>query len=84
MENSHRFFENRECQYYPCHKGISEINCMFCYCPMYSFSNCPGNPEYIERDGCMVKKCTGCTYPHIPENYDNVMKVLKTHSRQPK
>ena len=31
MENSYRFFENKECQYYPCHKGIENMNCLFCY-----------------------------------------------------
>ena len=30
-ENSYRFFSNRECQYYPCHEGIEEMNCLFCY-----------------------------------------------------
>lgn len=79
MENSHRFFTNRECKYYPCHKGIEEINCLFCYCPMYGLKNCPGSPEYIERDGRLVKKCTECTFPHHADNYDLVIKVLKTN-----
>ncbi|MGN1180093.1 MAG: cysteine-rich small domain-containing protein, partial [Suilimivivens sp.] len=30
MENSHRFFENRECKYFPCHKGLEDFNCLFC------------------------------------------------------
>ena len=46
-ENSYRFFSNRECQYYPCHEGIEEMNCLFCYCPLYERRHCPGNPEYI-------------------------------------
>lgn len=79
MENSHRFFANKECKYYPCHKGIKELNCLFCYCPMYGIAKCPGNPEMIERDGKYVKKCTGCTFPHIPDNYDKVMQVLKAN-----
>ena len=41
MENSYRFFENKECQYYPCHKGIENMNCLFCYCPLYSREHCP-------------------------------------------
>ncbi|MFW5671451.1 MAG: cysteine-rich small domain-containing protein, partial [Acetivibrio ethanolgignens] len=36
MENSYRFFENRECKYFPCHKGLKELNCLFCYCPLYN------------------------------------------------
>lgn len=77
MENSHRFFANKECKYYPCHKGIEEINCLFCYCPMYHFENCPGSPEYIEKNGKVIKVCTKCTFPHRAENYDKVIKFIK-------
>lgn len=38
VHNSSRFFENRACAYYPCHRDIEQINCMFCYCPMYEWS----------------------------------------------
>ena len=48
-ENSYRFFSNRECQYYPCHEGIEEMNCLFCYCPLYERRHCPGNPEKVSR-----------------------------------
>ncbi len=29
------WFQNRECEYFPCHKGVreEEFNCLFCYCP---------------------------------------------------
>lgn len=77
MENSHRYFENRDCQYYPCHKGIEEMNCLFCFCPLYKMDDCPGNPEYIERDGRKLKKCTGCTFPHRAENYESVLQHLR-------
>ena len=32
MENSYRFFANKDCKYYPCHEGIEEMNCMFFLC----------------------------------------------------
>lgn len=76
MVNSHRFFENTDCEYYPCHKGIDEINCLFCYCPMYMMENCPGNPEYKEKDGKKIKVCTNCSYPHRAENYDSVVETV--------
>ena len=76
MVNSHRFFENTDCEYYPCHKGIDEINCLFCYCPMYMMENCPGNPEYKEKEGKKIKVCTNCTYPHRAENYDSVIETV--------
>lgn len=72
-----RFYENRSCEYFPCHKGLSEFNCMFCYCPMYGIEQCPGTPDYIEKDGRKIKDCSHCTFPHQPENYEKVMEVLK-------
>ena len=75
-KNSYRFFENRDCRYYPCHKGIDELNCMFCYCPMYSREDCLGEPKYKEVRGRIIKDCTDCTFPHRRENYDSIIKKL--------
>ena len=70
MENSYRFFENKECQYYPCHKGIENMNCLFCYCPLYTLgSACGGNCEFLENG---VKSCMNCGFPHIRKNYDKI------------
>jgi Zn-finger protein len=77
MKNSSRFFENNECEYFPCHSLDGDFNCMFCYCPLNSMENCPGNPNYIEVGGRRIKDCSDCTYPHKPENYDNIMNILK-------
>ena len=77
MEASYRFFENKECKYFPCHKGLEEFNCLFCYCPMYQKENCPGNPRYIEKGDRKIKVCTDCTFPHQPDNYDKVIEILK-------
>lgn len=76
MKKSSRFFENKECEYFPCHKGLEEFNCLFCYCPMYTNEKCPGNPDYIEVGGREIKDCGGCTFPHRPENYDVIMRLL--------
>lgn len=76
MENSYRFFENRDCIYYPCHKGLDEINCLFCYCPLYRMEKCAGNPEYKEIEGKRLKICTGCNFPHQAENYDKIIKLI--------
>ncbi|MBQ3292375.1 MAG: metal-binding protein [Mogibacterium sp.] len=79
MKNSYKFFENRECKYYPCHKGIDEINCLFCYCPLYHLEKCPGAPSYVAKDGKMIKVCTACTFPHQPDNYDKVIETIKAN-----
>lgn len=78
MDNSYRFFENKECKYFPCHKGLDDFNCLFCYCPLYGETNCPGNPEYAQKAGKKVKICTKCTFPHQPGNYDRIVQILKT------
>lgn len=76
MENSYRYFENRNCKYYPCHKDLTELNCLFCYCPMYRFENCPGECSFIIVEGREIKDCSACTFPHKPENYDRIIAFL--------
>lgn len=76
MENSHKYFENRECQYYPCHKEMEQMNCMFCYCPLYHLPKCPGEYQMIEVRGRKIKECTKCTFPHKAENYEVVLALL--------
>ena len=78
--NSHRFFENRDCPYFPCHAGMegSAFNCLFCYCPMNPYADCPGNPVFRKNQaGREFKDCTGCPFPHLPENYDAVLAFLR-------
>ncbi|MGN0349305.1 MAG: cobyrinate a,c-diamide synthase [Roseburia sp.] len=77
VKSSHRFFENKACKYFPCHKGVEEFNCLFCFCPLYHKKNCPGNPQYTEKERKRIKVCTNCTFPHQPENYDRILQILK-------
>ena len=76
MNNSSRFFENKQCEYYPCHSGIEEMNCLFCYCPLYSLEHCPGKHGYVEIGGKKIKTCEDCTFPHEPGNYDKIIQFL--------
>jgi|GEM_PF-23508 len=58
------FFQNRACEYFPCHEGVpeSEFNCLFCYCPLYALGpDCGGNCSYTERGR---KNCAACALPH--------------------
>ena len=77
-EPSHAFFANTACKYYPCHDGIEEINCLFCFCPLYRLENCPGSPRMIEFSGRQIKDCSACTFPHRAENYEKVLACLRT------
>ena len=73
MENSYRFFQNRECKYFPCHKVAedADFNCLFCYCPLYALGDrCGGNCVFTESG---VKDCSRCLIPHKPEGYDYIL-----------
>ncbi len=76
MENSYRYFENRACEYYPCHQGIEHLNCLFCYCPLFNQDNCPGKPKYVEREGHRMKDCSGCDFPHHLYNYNAIVEKM--------
>lgn len=77
MNNSYNYYENRECKYYPCHKGMEHINCMFCYCPLYHMTSCPGNYVMVDVNGKQVKSCIDCCFPHIAENYEKINMIIK-------
>ena len=77
MENSSRFFANTSCRYYPCHNGLKDLNCLFCYCPFYLTEKCPGNPKFLDLEGKIIKDCTDCTFPHRPESYDVIIQWIK-------
>ena len=76
MEDSYRFFANKKCKYYPCHSGVEELNCLFCYCPFFIAEKCPGKPEFVAVEGGVIKDCSNCTFPHKPENYDAIIDWL--------
>lgn len=78
--NSYRFFQNRECKFFPCHEVQDEddFNCLFCYCPLYLDDNCIGSPEYIITGrGQRIKDCSSCLAVHSPEMYDKVIAHLR-------
>jgi Zn-finger protein len=39
--------------------------------------DCPGNYKMVEKNGKLVKSCIDCIFPHVPENYDLVMELLR-------
>ncbi len=71
---SYKFYQNKDCEYFPCHKNIdiTEFNCLFCYCPLYLINDCLGNYEFING----IKDCSNCNTPHIKKQYDHILKVL--------
>lgn len=73
----YKYFCNRECEYFPCHKIKEEeaFNCLFCYCPLYFLDgDCGGNYEILPSG---VKSCMDCKLPHSPKAYDYIQNKLK-------
>lgn len=71
---SYNFFQNKECEYFPCHpiKDSCNFSCLFCFCPLYSNMEC-GGQFHILDNGC--KDCSNCTIPHY--SYDYVIQKLR-------
>ena len=82
----YQFFQNRNCEYFPCHRNIPEeqFNCLFCYCPLYALGDqCGGCFRYTAGG---IKDCTGCIRPHLAANYDEIVssmnKILELAKRK--
>ena len=46
------FYQNKECEYFPCHKGADPetFSCLFCFCPLYALGEqCGGSCTYTEQ-----------------------------------
>ena len=73
-EKHYSYFQNRECEFFPCHEGIeeAEFNCLFCYCPLYALGeDCGGDFVYKESG---AKSCVHCAFPHRRGNYDEILR----------
>lgn len=71
-----KFFQNTNCEYFPCHKVVSKenFNCLFCFCPLYMLKDkCGGN--YIVNED--IKDCTFCVIPHSKGGYDYIMEKME-------
>lgn len=69
----YKFFQNRDCEYFPCHAGADPetFSCLFCYCPLYALgSACGGRFRYLENG---TKDCSACLRPHRAESYDGIV-----------
>lgn len=70
------FFQNRECEYFPCHPGADpeRFSCLFCYCPLYALGDRCGGSFTYTTDG--IKDCSRCLRPHRRENYGAICEKL--------
>ena len=81
------FFQNKACEYFPCHEGADpeKFSCLFCYCPLYPLGDqCGGNFKYLENG---IKDCSACLRPHKRECYEKIMErmpaVLELAKKKP-
>lgn len=72
---SYQYFCNRDCEFFPCHLGgdRDDFNCLFCYCPLYTHSDCGGNFTLSESG---IKDCSSCLLPHRRKNYRYIIEKL--------
>lgn len=72
-EKNYRFFSHKDCEFFPCHKGLEteSFNCLFCYCPLYTLgSKCGGDFRYGDNG---IKDCSDCLIPHSPDGFDYII-----------
>ena len=81
------FFQNRSCEYFPCHPGADpeSFSCLFCYCPLYALGdNCGGSFQYTPQG---IKDCSSCLRPHRRENYiaicEKAMQIIQMVKKSP-
>ncbi|MGG7162904.1 cysteine-rich small domain-containing protein [Clostridium ihumii] len=74
MTTNYKFFQHKDCEYFPCHKvkDDSNFNCLFCYCPLYFLEDCGGNNKNISG----IKDCSNCMIPHSENGYDYIVKKI--------
>jgi Zn-finger protein len=76
MSENYKFFQNKDCEFFPCHKGADEatFNCLFCFCPLYALGkDCGGDFTYTATG---IKDCSNCLIPHSPQGYDYIMSKM--------
>lgn len=79
---SFRFFQNKECEYFPCHEcddaSKNKFSCLFCYCPLYSDMHCEGKFTILDNGW---KDCSNCLIPHLSYDYI-VRKLTQNHDKE--
>ncbi|WP_138205276.1 cysteine-rich small domain-containing protein [Haloimpatiens lingqiaonensis] len=76
MSENYKFFQHKNCEYFPCHKTKepSDFNCLFCFCPLYGLGDkCGGNFRYTNKG---IKDCTNCLIPHSKNGYEYIMSKM--------
>jgi Zn-finger protein len=74
-KQNYKKFTHEACEYYPCH-DFNDINCLFCFCPLYTFQDCGGTFTVLENG---IKDCSNCQLPHTNTGYEYVVEFLRNN-----
>lgn len=81
MSENYKFFQHKECEFFPCHKveNKEKFNCLFCYCALYFLEDCKGNYTYANG----IKDCSNCMIPHSEKGYDYIIgKIIENNKNK--
>lgn len=75
---SYKFFQNKECEWFPCHstQNKEQFSCLMCFCPLYCYEDCGGEYKMLDNN---VKDCTQCLIPHY--DYDCIIRRLNEKNK---
>jgi len=77
---SYSFFQNRECECFPCHETDhpTDFNCLFCFCPLHHLGpDCGGDVAFTEQG---TKDCSTCMLPHRRNSYGRITERLEANA----
>ena len=74
---NYKHFSNKKCEFYPCKN--TDLNCLFCFCPLYPYDDCGGKYNFTERG---IKDCSDCLLPHQKDGYKQIMDFIKAKSKK--
>ena len=75
MKNSYKFFQNKECEWFPCHSTYckEKFSCLMCYCPLYNFNDCGGNYDVLEMDTIVDDDVLSVTRFDLDDKFNEII-----------
>lgn len=59
---------------------MKDMDCRFCYCPLYSDPNCEGNFTILKNG---IKDCSKCNWPHTKAGVEYLVKMFQEDIDKP-
>ena len=68
IEATNGLYNQKDSICHKCHNTKGDLNCFFCYCPLYDDPDCGGNYTILPNG---LKDCSDCLKPHEEEFVEN-------------